>query len=115
MSDCGIPGIVSISIVATLTQVTGQNWEPKNGFTNLVGNAAEWVSDNGKPAVIGASVVSPKLPVDTAFPMSNSAAYFDVTFRLVVKLGEGGAGVGLQKFKEYARDEVKLPPDPVVR
>lgn len=98
-----------------LTQVTGQNWEPKNGFTNLVGNAAEWVSDNGKPAVIGASVVSPKLPVDTAFPMSNSAAYFDVTFRLVVKLGEGGAGVGLQKFKEYARDEVKLPPDPAVR
>ncbi len=95
-----------------LTQVATSDWAPEKGFTHLIGNAAEWVSDNGKPAVIGASVVSPKLPPDTAFPMSNSAAYFDVTFRLVVKLGEGGAGVGLQKFKEYAA-KIKLPDPPV--
>ena len=94
---------------------TSADWTVAKGFTHLVGNAAEWVSDNGKPAVIGASVVSPKIPVDTAYPMSSSAAYFDVTFRLVVKLGEGGAGVGLQQFKDYARDEMKLPPKPVAR
>ncbi len=100
-----------------LTNVaTSNDWTPAKGFTHLVGNAAEWVTDdNSKPAVIGASVVSPKLPVDTAFPMSSSASYFDVTFRLVVPLGPGGAGVGLQKFREYARDDVKLPRDPVAQ
>ena len=86
-----------------LDAVLSKNWEPKSGFTHLVGNAAEWVTgDDGKPAVIGASVVSPKLPPERAFSMGNNVSFFDVTFRLVVELGEGGAGVGLKNFMQYA-------------
>ena len=77
-------------------------WTPKNGFVHLIGNAAEWVNNNGSPAVIGGSVVSPpSLPTKTPIPLRDGA-YFDVTFRLVVKLGEGGEGAGLKKFKEIA-------------
>ena len=78
-------------------------WQPKDKFYNLIGNAAEWVSDNGSPAVMGGSIVSPpSLPNNTPLPIRTGAGAFDVTFRLVVKTGEGGEGVGLAKFKEAA-------------
>ena len=78
-------------------------WQPKDKFYNLIGNAAEWVSDNGSPAVIGGSIVSPpSLPNNTPLPIRTGAGAFDVTFRLVVKTGEGGEGIGLAKFKEAA-------------
>ncbi len=85
-----------------LASVGQENWTPKSGFVNLIGNAAEWVDNNRSPAIIGGSVVSPpSLPTTTPLAVRDGA-YFDVTFRLVVKLGEGGEGAGLKKFKEIA-------------
>ena len=76
-------------------------WKPGDKFLNLVGNAAEWVNNNGKAGIMGGSVVSPKsLPVDAVLTPPGKGAYFDVTFRLVVELGPGGAGEGLKTFKE---------------
>ncbi len=86
------------------SEVGDPNWNPSQGFIHLVGNAAEWVTDeNDKPAVIGSSIVAPKIPPDRAFPAINRA-YFDVTFRLVVPRGAGGAGVGLKNFVKAASD-----------
>lgn len=77
-------------------------WTPKSGFTHLIGNAAEWVRNNESPAVIGGSVVSPpSLPTKVPIPVRDGA-YFDVTFRLVARLADGGEGAGLKKFKETA-------------
>ena len=93
------------------------SWKPTSGFLHLIGNAAEWVNaedDPSKPArptVIGGSVVSPpSLPTDKPLPV-NDGAYFDVTFRLVVPLGPGGARAGLEKFQEEARTipEMAIP------
>ena len=94
-----------------LKMVADNSWKPTSGFTHLVGNAAEWVNNNGSPAVGGGSVVSSSLlPIDKALPISDGA-YFDVTFRLVVPLGPGGAKAGLVKFQEEARTipETALP------
>jgi len=87
-------------------------WKPADQFYHLIGNAAEWVDDNGTHAVMGGSVVSPpSLPTNTPLPIRTGAGAFDVTFRLVVKLGEGGEGVGLAKFKEAAA-AIQVPPPP---
>ena len=77
-------------------------WKPANGFTHLIGNAAEWVNDNNTAAVIGGSVVSPpSLPTDRPIPVTErGGSYFDVTFRLVIPLGAGGANAWLAKFEE---------------
>ena len=88
-------------------------WQPASGFTHLIGNAAEWVTDNGSPAVMGGSVVSPpSLSTTAPIPLARNGSFFDVTFRLVIPLGPGGAGEGLRKFMEFAQNEVKLPPAP---
>lgn len=90
-------------------------WKPADQFHHLIGNAAEWVDDNGKPAVMGGSVVSPpSLPVNTPLPIRTGAGAFDVTFRLVVRMGEGGEGVALAKFKE-AVAEFPVPAVPAAR
>ncbi len=90
-------------------------WKREDGFEHLIGNAAEWVDDNGTPAVIGGSVVSPKsLPTNTPLPIQNGPAAFDVTFRLVVRLGEGGQGAGLDKFRKLAAN-IPLPAAPKVQ
>ena len=87
-----------------LAMAADGNWQPKSGFTHLIGNAAEWVDDNGTHAVMGGSVVSPPtLPTNIPVPItSKNAAFFDVTFRLVVPLAPGGAGVGVEKFMKIA-------------
>ena len=79
-------------------------WKPADKFFHIIGNAAEWVNDGGAPGIIGGSVVSPpSLPLTQKLTPSLQGASFDVTFRLVVPMGEGGEGAGLQKFL----DEVK--------
>jgi formylglycine-generating enzyme required for sulfatase activity len=96
-----------------LKSVLDQKMQPSSGFINLIGNAAEWVNDNGRPAVMGGSVVSsPKLPNDTPIPITTKdGSYFDVTFRLVVKLGPGGANAWRAKFEE-AVAAIPQPPKP---
>lgn len=87
-------------------------WKPGDQFYNLIGNAAEWVDDNGIPSVMGGSVVSPpSLPTNAALPVRTGAGAFDVTFRLVVKTGEGGAGDWLIKFQEVV-GKIPAPPEP---
>ncbi len=103
-----------------LTQVAGATpkWDQTKGFIHLVGNAAEWVNGENdptrppRPAIIGGSVVSPPtMPLDVAFSPNNPSAYFDVTFRLVIKLEPGGEGEGLRLFKEFV-DGIQLPAAP---
>ncbi|MEO6787303.1 MAG: hypothetical protein ABI318_14315 [Chthoniobacteraceae bacterium] len=111
-----------LSDIASAPNATGDNsvwlksvfppggWKPSDGFYHIVGNAAEWVDANGKPAVIGGSIVSPpSLPINAPIPIRTGAGAFDVTFRLVVKLGPGGAGLGLEEFKKTAAG-ITLPP-----
>ena len=87
-----------------LAEVGDPNWNPSQGFIHLVGNAAEWVTDeNGKPAVIGSSVLAPKIPPDRAFPAINRA-YCDVSFRLIVPRTSDGPGVGLKNFINAAAE-----------
>jgi hypothetical protein len=86
-------------------------WGAASGFTHLVGNAAEWVKDNDKHAIIGGSVVSPPtLPTRSPLPVSEGS-YFDVTFRLVIKIKPGGADFGLSEFKRIAAG-IQVPPAP---
>jgi serine/threonine protein kinase len=90
-------------------------WKPTDGFYHLIGNAAEWVDSNGAAAVMGGSVVSPPtLPTNTALPIRTGSGAFDVTFRLVVKLGPGGEGIGIEEFKKAAAG-IGLPPAPAVQ
>ena len=99
-----------------LTYTPEPQWKPASGFTHLIGNAAEWVNDNGTPAVMGGSVVSPpSLPMDRPIPVKErGGSYCDVTFRLVVKLAAGAQGAGLRKFKEAA-DAIPMPKPPAVK
>lgn len=87
---------------------SGARWKPNDDaarFHHLIGNAAEWVTAANEPAIIGGSVVSsPKLATREPLKGSRGAAAFDVTFRLAVPLGEGGAGDGLRKFLDAARN-----------
>ena len=86
---------------------SGARWKPTDDatrFHHLIGNAAEWVTAANEPAIIGGSVVSsPKLATREPLKGYRDAA-FDVTFRLAVPLGEGGAGDGLRKFLDAARN-----------
>ena len=97
-------------------------WNPADRadkFLNLIGNAAEWVNagdapETPRPAVMGASVVSPGSLKPDAVLSPPDAGYFDVTFRLVVKQLPGGEGAGLIAFKkavaETVADFAALPP-----
>jgi len=93
-------------------------WKPEHKFHHLIGNAAEWVNDGGTPRIMGGSVVSPpSLPTTEKLTPPNSGsrfAVFDVTFRLVVPMLEGGAGLGLAKFKEAAAS-IPIPHAPVIQ
>jgi len=77
------------------------NAAPKQ-FFNLIGNAAEWVMDGDRANIIGGSAVSPpSLLTNRPLPFPRNSACFDVTFRLVTDIGEGGgSGEGLKKFKD---------------
>ena len=109
MNDAGPASGATDDKALWLTSVfpSGARWKPNDDatrFHNLIGNAAEWVTAVNEPAIIGGSVVSsPKLATREPLKGYRDAA-FDVTFRLAVHLGEGGAGDGLRKFLDAARN-----------
>ena len=91
-------------------------WKPEDGFYHLIGNAAEWVVAGGGPGIIGGSVVSPPTTdsTTTLVPRPGTRA-FDLTFRLLVPLGEGmGEGAGLKAFKAKA-EKVTAPEAPAMK
>lgn len=84
-------------------------WSSTDGFYHLIGNAAEWVDDGKTGVCRGGSVVSsPNVPANH----TTRSAYFDVTFRLVVKRDTGVTVVGLEKFKARAK-AIGVPRAPV--
>ncbi|MEQ1853029.1 MAG: hypothetical protein ABMA01_15735, partial [Chthoniobacteraceae bacterium] len=90
-----------------------------DSFHHLIGNAAEWVNAGTesapKAAIMGGSVVSPPaLPNTTPLTPPNTGPAFDLTFRLVVRTGAGGAGAGLKAFKDAAA-AIPAPEAPVTQ
>ncbi len=75
------------------------------GFSDLIGNASEWIDENGETYVVGGSFATDPRVNYTAPVRSAGAANFDITLRLAVPVTEGEKNAGLLAVRDTSRIE----------